>query len=185
MSETEFEGAGEVHRRPDGSAHWERPQGYTGPEPPLAGRQESEGGGDCDPDERVLVDAFRARLLADLRPRGALQIVVAERIVLGMWRSLRGAAGGPLRPPWMVVRWRDGGMVYERIEFESAEDAAVASMDPGELGRLDASLARQLRRDLEQLGEMQGRVIGAGPAAQAAPGAKGARGTSRTRPGAR
>jgi len=79
-------------------------------------------------------------------------------------------------------------MVYERIEFESAEDAAVASMDPGELGRLDASLARQLRRDLEQLGEMQGRVIGAGPAgpaAQAGKGAKGARGTSRTRPGAR
>jgi len=105
MSETEFDGAGEVHRRPDGSAHWERPQGYTGPEPPLAGRQESEGGGDCDPDERVLVDAFRARLLADLRPRGALQIVVAERIVLGMWRI---AAGRRWRS---VAAALDGGAV--------------------------------------------------------------------------
>src|ERR1035441_7536740 len=41
-------------------------------------------------DDAALSDAFRAALLADLRPLGALQDIVAERIVIGLWRSLRG-----------------------------------------------------------------------------------------------
>src|ERR1035441_9901566 len=60
-------------------------------------------------DDAALSDAFRAALLADLRPLGALQDIVAERIVIGLWRSLRGveAAKRPRAPAgkrWLCER---------------------------------------------------------------------------------
>jgi hypothetical protein len=60
--------------------------------------EELEEGGERERAERAAAgraesDAFRLALLADLRPRpeSALQILLAERIVLNNWRLLRGA----------------------------------------------------------------------------------------------
>jgi hypothetical protein len=118
--------------------------------------------------------AFRAALLRELRPVGALQEVIAERIVIGMWRTLRGAPP-ERRPRRMRVVWVGMEDVWPAIEFDAVgSDAAVEAMSPAEVARYDASMARQLRRDLETLGQMQGRVIGsaAPPAAEGSPRSK-------------
>jgi hypothetical protein len=116
-------------------------------------------------DDAALSDAFRAALLADLRPLGALQDIVAERIVIGLWRSLRGVETAK-RPRKLIVRWfGPPGVEWDRIELD-LDPEAVGAMDPGELARYEASVARMLRRDLEVLGAMQGRVIGAPDAAR-------------------
>lgn len=110
-------------------------------------------------DDRALSDAFRAELLRELRPMGALQELTAERIVLQSWRLLRGS-DAEKRPRRFCVTWSDGrGHVYERWEGE-LRDSSIEDMDPAEVARYDASLARQLRRDLEQLSLMQGRQVG-------------------------
>jgi hypothetical protein len=110
-------------------------------------------------DHKALSDAFRAELLRELRPLGALQELTAERIVLNSWRLLRGS-DSEKRPRRFCVTWSDGrGHVYERWEGE-LRDASIEDMDPAEVARYDASLARQLRRDVEQLSLMQGRQVG-------------------------
>jgi hypothetical protein len=118
-------------------------------------------------DDVALNDAFRSALLADLAPRGALQEVVAERILIGLWRSLRGAGGERVRPRRLIVRWTEGegGPEWHRVELD-LDPEVLEAMGPAELARYDAAIARMLRRDLEQLGAMQGRVIGAPDAAR-------------------
>src|ERR1035441_8746548 len=71
-------------------------------------------------DDVALNDAFRSALLADLAPRGALQEVVAERILIGLWRSLRGAGGERVRPRRLIVRWTEGegGPEWHRVELD-------------------------------------------------------------------
>lgn len=177
-----------VERLSDGSVRWRRPNDSGGqfdwsmPEPPLLMAESGPG-----IDDAALSEAFRRGLLAELRPKGALQVLLADRIVLGFWRSLRGAAGGAARPRRMVVRWlerrEDPASCYERMEFDSLIcDAAVASMRPGDAARYDASISRQLRRDLEQLGAMQDRVIGmAPPARRVRPAEAGSRPKSKSR----
>jgi hypothetical protein len=114
-------------------------------------------------DDRALSEVFRAHVLGELRPVGALQELTAERIVLSSWRLLRGS-DAERRPRRYCVTWSDGkGHVFERWEGEM-EDAQVEDMDPAEVARYDASIARQLRRDIEQLSLMQGRQVG-GPVA--------------------
>lgn len=121
--------------------------------------------GMSDSDEAALSEGFRAALLEELAPVGALQELTAERIVLNSWRLLRGSDSAK-RPRRFCVLWSDGkGHVYERWEGE-IHDSSVESMDPAEVARYDASLARQLRRDVEQLSLMQGRQVG-GPRAEA------------------
>jgi hypothetical protein len=137
------------------SAVWKRPAGDGGPEPPpLLPPPEAEA------EDSVLMEAFRSALLADLRPVGALQVLLAERIVLSLWRSMRGS-DAPLRPRRMVYRWIDpvSKLCYERVEFDAPAEAAVPELR-ADAARADASIARQLRKDLESLGAMQGRVIG-------------------------
>jgi hypothetical protein len=104
-------------------------------------------------------ESFRSALLVELRPVGALQELVAERIILANWRLMRGA--GARRPEMLRVYWYDGEsrVLIGEHEMQTSDDA-VEAMTPGEIARYDASIARQLRRDLEQLGGMQGRVIG-------------------------
>jgi hypothetical protein len=119
------------------------------------------GKSDLSDDERA--EAFRAALLRDLRPVGALQAVIAERVILGMWRSLRGTDTQPRR---LRVCWIDP---QTKAEIECIYDGvdhseSVSHLGAADIARLDASIARQLRRDLEQLGIMQGRVIGQGAA---------------------
>jgi hypothetical protein len=115
--------------------------------------------GRSDTDEAALSEGFRAALLEELCPVGALQELTAERICLNSWRLLRGS-DSEKRPRRFCVTWSDGhGHVYERWEGE-VHDGAVERMDPAEVARYDASLARQLRRDVEQLSLMQGRQVG-------------------------
>jgi hypothetical protein len=121
-------------------------------------------------DHKALSDAFRAELLGELQPVGALQELTAERICLNSWRLLRGS-DSEKRPRRFCVTWSDGkGHVYERWEGE-LRDASIEDMDPAEVARYDASLARQLRRDLEQLSLMQGRQVG-GPGQERSPRSK-------------
>jgi hypothetical protein len=151
------------------SAHWMRPAGDEGPDPPLELPVAGPGAGDDG------VEAFRASLLADLRPVGALQMVISERIILGLWRSLRGSESSS-RPRRMVVRWVDGegGLCVERWEFDMVGAPADAALSIADVARADASVGRQLRKDLESLGAMQGRVVGSlRIPEQAAPPAEG------------
>ena len=179
-----------VVRLADGSVWWRRPNGPDGrfdwavAEPPLLMDEGVEGSGAGG---LARSSAFRDGLLADLRPVGRMQSLVAERIVLLFWRSLRGA--DPVaRSRRMVVRWWEDAectRCYERCEFDAVEvDRAVLAMAPVDVARYDASVSRQLRRDLDLLGAMQGRVIGAMVAPRRArpAGAGSSRSKSKPRP---
>ena len=56
--------------------------------------------------DAALVLAFRLALLRDLRPEGALQELIAERIILNNWKLLRGSMSAAV-PERLVINWVD------------------------------------------------------------------------------
>ncbi|HUE25083.1 MAG TPA: hypothetical protein VMQ86_25590 [Bryobacteraceae bacterium] len=126
-------------------------------------------------EDPAVFDALRLEMLADLAPAGAMQIVLAERLVVTSWRLLR-AAGyeGMLRPEAssraVRVQWNDGAgrptEGLDPINVPARHDGARGSsavdvlQAVGGLARYESSLSRRWHADLRLLYEMQGRGIG-------------------------
>jgi hypothetical protein len=119
-------------------------------------------------------DGMRLAMLADLAPVGAMQVVLAERLVATSWRLLR-AAGyeGMLRVEsssgGVRVRWEGSEAMISGMEDivvparnDSARGASAVEVlqAVGGLARYEGSLSRRWHADLRLLYEMQGRTIG-------------------------
>jgi hypothetical protein len=127
-------------------------------------------------EDPAVFDALRLEMLADLAPAGAMQIVLAERLVVTSWRLLR-AAGyeGMLRPEASSRRvrvvWNDGKGnktldpvdVPARLDGARGSSAVEVLQAVGGLARYESSLSRRWHADLRLLYEMQNRPVGRPP----------------------
>ena len=86
-------------------------------------------------ESREEFDRFAEGMMAQLEPVGYVEIMLAERVVAGAWRSRRA-----LRVEWALV-WQDQHLLITRLGSYATED------DTGEIASPASMMAERMLRD--------------------------------------